>query len=286
MKKLHKFRCLIATFCLGLSAAPALAQTSGNAVDSIPEPLNFTDLVDLSDAAQMVIRAQIRRQILVPSERAPGLRQGFARLYIEARTLALVSGDVPIGESLRYLVDVPLTSRGKVPKLKKKQVLLFARTSNAQRGEVQLTGVHGQQPYSPELEQRLRPVLAELAKPDSPATVTGVRDALSVAGNLAGESETQIFLRTQDNSPVSISVLRRPQQDPFWGVSWGEIIDQAATAPRPQTIEWYRLACALPQSLPSEANLSRDVEARAQAERDYRFVMGALGPCVRNLPIS
>ena len=129
----------------------------------------------------------------------------------------------------------------------------------------------------------MRPVLAALAAPDSPPVITGVRDALSVAGNLTGESETQVFLETRDGSPVSLTVLRRPGRDPVWGVSWGEIIDQAARPPAPNTIEWYRLACALPARLPSSANLSRVPSERAQAERDYSLVMGSLGPCVRTL---
>ena len=270
---------------LGMPAA-AVAQTNGGQTQSAENALTYADLAGLSDAADLVIRAQIRRQIEVEPERAPGLKAGFARLYIEGQTLALISGSAPIGESLRYLVDVPLTGKGKPPKLKKSEVMLFARASANSASQIQLVSSAAQLPYSLALEERLRPILAELAEADSPAAVTGVRDALSVSGNLAGESETQIFLKTTDNSPVSIAVLRRPGQQPLWGVSWGEIIDQSARPPRPQTIGWFRLACALPPSLPSGANLSRDRTQRLQAERDYRYVMGALGPCVRKLAQS
>lgn len=266
------------------------AQPAGPAPASAASSLTFADLAGLSDAADLVIRAQIRNQITLKPERAPGLAAGFARLYIEARTQALVSGNVPIGESLRYLVDVPLNAKGKAPKLKKQEVLLFARSASDSRGgsasQIQLVAPSAQLSYSLSLEERLRPILAELAAPDSPAQITGVRDALSVSGNLAGESETQIFLKTADSSPVSIAILRRPQQQPIWGVSWGEIIDQSARPPRPQTIGWYRLACNLPPSLPSGANLSRDRAQRMQAERDYRFVVAALGPCERTLPAA
>ncbi|MEO9490671.1 MAG: hypothetical protein ABJG26_03520 [Marinomonas sp.] len=271
--------------------ASASTQTDNAFAKPSTAELTFADLAGLSDAADLVIRAQIRRQIRVKAERAPGLQAGFARLYIEARTLALVSGNVPIGESLRYLVDVPLTAKGKVPKLKRKEVLLFGRAPSSARGnsaagatQIQLVSPHAQQAYSPYIEERLRPILSEMAGPEAPARVTGVRDALSVSGNLAGESETQIFLKTDDGAPVSIAVLRRPSLEPVWGVSWGEIIDQSARPPRPQTVGWFRLACNLPPSLPSSANLSRDRTQRMQAERDYRFVMGALGTCERNLP--
>jgi len=281
------YRYLFFTFsiiaCFAALPIAASAQSDEEIRQTVADKLTYVDLADLSDASDLVIRAQIRRQVTVEPERAPGLRAGFARLYIEARTLALITGDAPIGESLRYLVDVPLNAKGKPPKLKKQEVLLFARAAADGGGQIQLVNSDAQMPYSIELEERVRPILAELVKPNVPSQVTGVRDALSVSGNLAGESETQIFLTTEDNSPVSIAVLRRPGQRPLWGVSWGEIIDQAARPPRPQTIAWYRLACNLPPSLPSSANLSRVRTERMQAERDYRFVMGALGPCVRTL---
>ncbi len=277
---------MAAALFAALPASVSAQSDDGPSKPSTAE-LTFADLAGLSDAADLVIRAQIRRQIRVKAERAPGLQAGFARLYIEARTLALVSGNVPIGESLRYLVDVPLTAKGKAPKLKRDEVLLFARAPQGAAGgatQIQLVGPHAQQPYSPYIEERLRPILSELASPDAPARVTGVRDALSVSGNLAGESETQIFLKTDDGAPVSIAVLRRPSLEPVWGVSWGEIIDQSARPPRPQTIGWFRLACNLPPSLPSGANLSRDRTQRMQAERDYRFVVSQLGECRRTLP--
>ncbi len=279
-KNISKSRYLAASLAVLLAAS--MAPTPIAAQDA-PVQLSYADLADLGDSSELVIRAQIQRQIVVEPERAPGLLPGFARLYIEARTLALMTGSAPIGESLRYLVDVPLDSKGKVPKLKKQEVLLFARTVSDRPGEVQLVGPEGQLAYSPELEARVRPVLAALASPEAPPTITGVRDALSVAGNLAGESETQIFLETRDRSPVSLTVLRRPGREPVWGVSWGEIIDQAARPPEPNTLAWYRLACALPQRLPSSANLSRVPAERAQAQRDYAFVLASLGPCVRSI---
>ena len=268
------------------SAFVLLAGVSASAQDNQEpslQPLTYADIAQLADASGLVIHAEIRRQVEVEASRAPGLKPGFVRLYIEARTLALVAGKVPLGESLRYLVDVPRDGRGKVPKLKKTQVLLFAKPVQGRPGEVQLVSSQGQFPYTLALAERVRPVLADLLGADAPPVVTGVRDALSVEGNLAGESETQVFLETADGSPVSLTILRRPGRKPAWGVSWGEIIDQAAQAPQTQTIAWYRLACALPPALPRAAILSRDPRARAMAQQDYSLVISSLGPCTRTL---
>lgn len=270
---------------LSLAALPAALTLTGTAAyaqqPTAQMQATWADLADLSDAAQLVVRAKVKKQAVLPPERAPDVAPGHVRLYVEAATLALISGNVPLGESLRYLVDVPLDARGKVPKLKNSEVVLFARAVPQRPGEIQLVTRDGQLAYSAALEAQLRPILAALAAPSAPPRVTGLRDALSVEGNLTGESETQMFLSTASGAPVAISVVRRPGLPPAWGVSYSEIIDQAVRAPQPQTLGWYRLACFLPAQLPGTANLSREPADRARADADYRFVMEQLGPCPR-----
>ena len=263
-------------------AAPLTAQPVQPAGQSAGG-LTYADLVGLAESAPLVVRAKIKDQAPLKAERAPGLAPGHVRLYIEAETQALIAGNVPLGQSIAYLVDVPLTAKGKPPKLKKTEVLLFARTVPGKPGSLQLVGTGAQQPYDPALEARLRPVLTALVAADAPPPVTRVADALAVEGTLVGESETQLFLDTETEGPVSITVVRRPNQPVRWGVSWTEIVDQSARPPRPETLEWYRLACSLPATLPGAANLSRDPRARALAARDYAYVIEQLGPCARTL---
>lgn len=242
---------------------------------------SFADLADFADPAQIVLKAQIRKQATVEPERSPGLAPGHVRLYIEARTLALISGTVPVGESLRYLVEVPLDSRGKAPKLRKKDVLLAGRMVPSRPGEIQLATPGSQMVWTQDIEDRLRPILAQLAAPDAPPRITGIRDSLSIAGTLAGESETQIFLSTETGDPVSINIIRRPGQAPDWGVSWSDIVDQSASPPSPGTLEWYRLACFLPQTISPQAMLARDAASLARTRDDYALVLRGLGPCGR-----
>ena len=119
-------RVSIAALGLALFAPSALAQESDILPPTPAELATYADLVDMAERSDLVIRAEIRRQIVVEPDRAPGLAPGFARLYIEARTQALISGNTTLGESLAYLVDVPLNERGKPDKLKDKVMLLFA----------------------------------------------------------------------------------------------------------------------------------------------------------------
>tara|TARA_B100001971_G_scaffold196125_1_gene203621 strand:- start:1431 stop:2303 length:873 start_codon:yes stop_codon:yes gene_type:complete len=261
--------------------APAMAQSSTQSQVSAGQQVSDADLVDLADYADLVVRAKVRKQSEVAAERAPGLRPGYSRFYIEADTQSLIAGSTRLGERIRYLVDLPLDARGKKPKLKKQDVILFARPVPDRPGELLLVAPDAQLLWNDALEQRTRLILKQLVAPDAAPRIAGVRDALSVAGTLAGESETQIFLDTVDDSPAAISVVRRPGMAPVWGVSFSEIVDQAVKVPQPGSLAYYRLACALPPSLPSAANLARDPADRARASDDYRFILSQLGPCTR-----
>ncbi len=261
----------------------AAAQPLASGIDDASQTATYADLATLADQSELVVRAQIRRQTLLKPERAPGLAAGFARLLIEANTIGLIAGKNALPASLTYLADVPLDAKGKVPRLKGRDVMLFARAVPGRSGELQLVAEQAQLAFTPVLEARLRPILTELASGKAPPRITGISDALAVPGTLVGESETQIFLATVNRSPASLTILRRPSQRPEWGVSWGEIIDSAARPPARETIGWFRLACSLPRQLPSNANLARDANARRLAMADYGFVLEALGPCERRI---
>jgi len=253
-------------------AAEAPAATSSPA---------YADLADLADSAQLVVRAQVRKISRVEDERAPGLRPGWARYYVEARTQALLTGRSAQGETLVYLADVPLDARGKPPKIKKQDVLLFARPARGRPGELQLVSPDAQILWSPAIEAKLRPILTELVAADAPGKVSGVREIIHVPGNLAGAGETQIFLSTEDGSAASITVQHQPGSPPAWGASFSELIAEVGNPPKRDTLAWYRLACFLPQTPLPTANLSETATSRAQAEADYRMVLDQLGPCGR-----
>ncbi len=268
--------------CLGGSAASHGQETILSApVQSALEGdplLTYADLVDLALSSEVVVNAEIRKAVRLKPEEAPGLPAGRARLYIEARTLALLVGP-DIAESIRFLADVPLDARGKPPKLGKAKVLVLAHDVPARPGELQLVAPDAMLSVTPGREATLRAILTEAARPDAPPAITALREVLHVSGNLAGEGETQLFLATATGAPVSISVLRRPGQPPSWGVSFTEIVDSAARPPLPATLAWYRLACGLPQRLPERANISATLADRRIAAEDYARVLADLGPC-------
>ena len=246
------------------------------------EPLvTYADLADLADHASVVVRAQVRQVAVVEPGRSTGLRPGWARLYIEAQTAALLSGSPQMGAALRYLADVPLDAKGKVPKLARRNVLVFARAVPGRVGELQLVAPDAQVLWGPATEQRLRGILGELLAPDAPPRVNKVREAIYVPGNLAGEGETQLFLDTANAEPATISVVHTPGEAVRWSVSFSEVVDTSGEPPARNTLAWYRLACFLPEGLGQGVNVSATDEDRAQAEADYRLVWTALGTCPR-----
>lgn len=262
-----------------------LALISGMATAAAPPPatpLTYADLADLADPAQVVLQVKIARQAVVEPARAPGLAPGHARLYVVGKPLAALAGQMPPGKAVQYLVDVPVGADGRVPKLGGQSVVVFAHTVPNRPDELQLVAPDAQVSADPATLARLTPLLAELADPGGPPRISGIRDILSVEGNLAGESETQLFLGSPSAGPVLVSVVRRPNAAPVWSVSWSELVDQAGRPPAPDTLAWYRLACSLPERLPAGANLASDPADRSRALRDYALIKQELGACPRN----
>lgn len=256
------------------------------AVAATPPPLappavTYADLADLADSAPLTLRVQVRALTRLEPERAKGVKAGWARFYIEARTRALIAGNAVVGEKLTYLVDLPLDAKGKPPALKNKDVFLFARTVPGKPGMLQLVVPDAQVPWHPDSEAQLRAILTELQAPDAPKKVRGVREAIHVPGNLAGEGETQMFLSMVDNSAASVVVVHKPGQEAKWGVTFSEVMSDSPTPPTRDTLAWYRLACFMPQQLAPSVNVSATPADKAAANADYALVRNGLGTCPR-----
>ena len=84
---------------LALTAAPAppaaaQAQRGAAPATAAPAPplATFADFAAMVEQADIVALVEVRDQAEVEPERAPGLAAGQARLYVEARTQALLAG--------------------------------------------------------------------------------------------------------------------------------------------------------------------------------------------------
>lgn len=271
---------LLASATLAFVPMHASAQTVIPAAIAPVVP-TYADIADLTDSAPLVLRVQIVRATRIEDARAGQVTPGSGRFFIEARTQALLTGNTVLGESVRYLADLPLDAKGKPPKVKKQVVLLFARPVEGRAGELQLVTPTAQIAWNPAVEERVRGIIKDILAPDAPTRVSGVRELLYVPGALAGQGETQIFLNTKDGSAASITVRHQPGAPVVWGASFSELVADLGHPPQRDTLEWYRLACFLPKSPPPGANVSETDADRRQSAADYRLVIAQLGGCQR-----
>lgn len=273
----------LAAMVLGGCATALPGQPSStDAVElSAAQAPTYADLVTFALAADVVAVVTVDDQAAFPAERAPDVGPDRIRLYIESLTRNLLVSPTGLGESLIFVTDVDREPDGDVPDLEKRDFVIFADLVPGRPGDVRLVKSDSFFPAGPMIENRVRQVLRQLAAVDAPPAITGVRDVISVAGNLAGESETQMFVETATGAPVSLTVIRRPGMRPNWGVSLGEIVDTSAQPIQRDTIAWYRFACSLPESLPDSAFLQNDRQSRERAREDYAYVLSELGRCER-----
>jgi hypothetical protein len=265
---------------LGIGASASAQQRPTGAVQT-SRPLSYADTADLSIGTAIVAHVRLRTAERIKPTPTIIVPPGRARFVITADVIALIRGAGGLPPQIRYLVDVPTDAKGKPPKLKKAEMMVFGVAVPKRNGEIQLIAPDAQVPMVPGLAERVRAIILADTRADAPPRITGVGDAFHVAGSLSGQGETQIFLVANDGRPVSLSIWREPGLKPRWAVSLDEIVDQGAGPPPRDTLLWYRLACFLPQALPVDSVATLDSESAGIAAQDYKVVLDGLGPCGR-----
>lgn len=271
---------------LMLTAALTAEIPAFSQVARATDPLQYADMADLATDAPVIAHITVNRAIKVDPERAPDAPAGTRRFYIIGSVNALIRGQGGIGDTIRYIVDVPLDSRGRTPKLKKRDMLVFGRRVPGNPQDIQLVARDAQMEWTPARDTRTRQLVRELVSRDAPPAITRIGSAFHVPGTIIGEGETQIFLESENGQPISITILSRSGQKKRWAVSLSEIVDEAARAPVRNSLLWYRLACFLPRDLPNDVLNDLSPPEANQARLDYRLVIQDLGNCPRSRPPS
>lgn len=266
---------------LALTPASAHAADGSSKLYTIQTVKSYADIADLALNARTVVEATVRKAIRLNAKDSPGIPAGHARFLATATVKRLIAGSSAIPADVSYLVDIPLDSRDKPQKIRNQRVFLFLNPSANRPDWFTLSSVDGQIPWSAEADQMIRSILSEAVSTGARLKITGVGSVFHVPGSIAGESETQIFLTTADQRPVSLSVLRRPGETPQWAVSLGDMVDESSTPAGKNTLLWYQLACFLPAQLPESVMSGNDLATRDAIVADYDFVLTKLGPCGR-----
>lgn len=261
------------------NAQTNMAIPSSLAVQS--ETAGYADVADLVVISPLIVDAKIRNLRKIPTAQAIGIPENLQRMLVEADIVSLIRGQEGVSPRVRFLLDVPKDPKGKIPKLKKQRLFILGSIVAGRPGEIRLSRPDALVQWSAANDILVRAITKEAVQIDAPARITGISSAFYSAGTVIGEGETQIFLKTDKEQPLSLSVLSRPGEEKRWAVSTAEVIDESATAPAKFSLLWYRLACGLPPALSAGLVEAADGEHVTRAQADYKFVLDSLGPCGR-----
>ncbi len=263
----------VGAFAQSPVALPAFAIQAENAA--------YADIADLVTIAPMIVDAVVFKATKVAPEQAVGVPITLQRMVIEADVLALIRGNSGVASRVKFLIDIPKDAKGKVPKIKKMRVFIMAREVAGRPGEIQLVRPGALVSYSAANDATVRAITKEVVQLGAPQRITGIASAFYSPGTIMGDGETQIFLTTERNQPLALSISSRAGQQKIWSVSTSEVIEEGAMAPARYSLMWYRLACGLPRTLAPEQVESNDSANAAWAQADYQYVLEVLGPCGR-----
>ncbi len=265
-----------------VQAAPA--KNSRNSAIFVPvKPLSYADVADMVMAARVAVRVRVKSASALSGKAAINVIPGRKRYLMTGDVMTLIRGEGGIAPRITWLVDQAPDARGKFPKLTKAELILLANRVPGHPAEVQLVSPDAQLFMTPEAGLRAHALVAELASPAAPPVITGISDAFHTPGTIEGEGTTQIFMTTRDERPISIGIVRQPQQPAAWSLFLSETVGDATSPPRPETLLWYRLACALPDALPDVAVASLAATDKAKVSEDYALVRKQLGACLRTV---
>ncbi len=279
---------LILLFLFAFSASPMIMGTGyAKATTSQKNNLSYADIADLSEAAPIIATVRVLSMKTVERPATEGATAKIKYHLVTGKIESLIRGKDGLPSKVYFLIEKPKSAKTANESAnsgwqRNQTALIYAKQGN-QPSALQLVSRNAAQKWSAEAEATTRAVTTELLSANSPPQIIGIGDVFHVTGTIAGESETQIFLKTITGSPVSISILHRPGNSIKWGVSLGEIVDDAAVPPTSNTLLWYRLACSLPTTLPLQSTDNLPVLDAEAARSDYRFVMESLGSCGRTL---
>ncbi|MBU6208041.1 MAG: hypothetical protein KGQ42_10170, partial [Alphaproteobacteria bacterium] len=228
-------------------------------------------------------KIRVSEVIAVPSGPDHIQNSKFVRRYIEGQIETLIKGPRDVSPLIKMTVELPLDARGKTEKIKKTEQIIFAQSVAGTPNVLQLIAPDAMIDWNAARESRVHGIIAESLGSHSPPRIEGVESAFSAPGNLPGERDTQIFLAT-DSRPVSLSITRKPDEDPQWSVALGELADVGVPPPAHDTLLWYELACNLPETIPDAKLADLDALSAGAVRADYALVRKGLGMCARARP--
>lgn len=276
------FPSLAAAFALTTGAA-AQAPPTESATLSIKTPVDeWTALADLALASDVILRGTVTRTQRIRGAAAAGVPAGSQLLLVTMQLSDALKTPGLVPARAEWLWQGPRATAAQPPVAKGNDVLVFlsapAAGQQAETAQYRLRAPGGQLAWTAEGDAAVRRILADAAIAGAPM-VNGIGDAFRTDGTVAGQSESQFFLETQQGSPLTLIVTRVPGAPPDVRTASGDLIGASAAPVAPRTLLWRALACGLPETLPPR------LAADAGLVADYAAARASIGPCgARGLP--
>ena len=199
----------LATACALLLSAPQLsAQNTVSSAFAVPaQGGSYADVADLVVQSPLILDAQIRKVTKLPETQTVGVPANLQRLLVVADVASLIRGSDGFAAQARFLLDIPKDAKGKIPKLQKRRYFLLGSKVAGRPGELRLARPDALVEWSAENDAMLRAITREAVQLEAPRAISGITGAFHSQGSILGEGETQIFLRTSNGQPISISIL-------------------------------------------------------------------------------
>ncbi len=232
-------------------------------------PVQYADLVELTQQAPVILRGQIiAAKRLKGDDAADNPPPGLRRLVTLRVSAALKATDLT-PQDIKYLVDwVPADGGDEAPPLRGAEVIVFLTPSQTRDDFYSLIERSGQVGATPKTETEIRDIMKDMQVPHvSSLSVTGV------AGTFDWGDRVQFLLDSADRQRLSLD--SRP--DGALTLVFDEAAgDQAEVQPR--TLLWYKLACSLAPKLPPA--VVRDYATKTfRPAQAYSALLEKLGPC-------
>ena len=212
-----------------LHAFLGYALVTGLAYDAV-----IADLVVISS---LIIDVTVRDVKKVSADQAVGVPTTLQRVLVNADVMALIRGDGGTTPRVRFVLDMQKDTKGKIPKLKKLRMFLFGRQVVNRPGEIQLSRPNALASFSLNNDALVRDITKEAVQLNAPRRIMSIANAFHSVGTMLGEGETQIFLKTDTDQPLTLTVLSRPVlQSRYLPLRFGLREDHGATRMRGDTI--------------------------------------------------
>ncbi len=257
--------------CIGAAQKPPIPQETMT--------YHYADIAEKAVAASLVAHIKVRKATKIPAKIAGVIPSGATRYLVQADVISLLRSNAPMPKMIQYIIDLKPDSLGRKQRIAKQSFVVFG--SPGRSGEIRLLDADSQLPFSDQMDRMVRNILTEMSSPQAAPKINGIQSGFHTAGTLPGEGESQIFLSTDGERPVSLTIIRQNDKPPRWFVSLGEVVDEAKEPPRRNTLLWYRLACSLPSSLPESVTADIPAATATILKEDYSLVMRSMGVCTK-----